>query len=564
MRIKTAILIMLMLPIVMKSQNATATLGNMISCAGENVLVPMDVTNFIDVGSMTFFIGYDTNAAEFLSLQNINPAIPAPINFFASNGQVAIAYSHTVGFNIASGKIFDLSFTFLGDSTLLPFNPGTEIANIDLQEIPLDTYPGSIKSSLLITGNPENVTSYPDSDVTFGVTSPGNPDYQWQENSGTGWNDLQNNSTYSGANTDTLTINDVPLSFNGYYYRCKLSDNECNETSDSALLTVIPTYPVASLGIISSCPGNTVLEPLVVSEFLDVIEFTFNISFNTDYLVFKGFENIHADLLPGELISSPLTDPPGVVIHYVIASPVNITSGKLFDLKFDYGSQDHLLLFETGSVVLNSLSNPIDIAFSNGAIYQYAVPQVISQPEDITVSEFEDAFFQVEAVNTDEYHWQISTDGGESWNILTNIPPYFNVNTSLLTISPATADMDGHQFDCRLDNENCTIYSSAATLFVDTLTYTGNLDKEIQLIVHPVPFRDRIYLSLPANYSCNIIQVYNIQGMLLYSFNINQTRGQQELNLDLSALPEGLFFLRITGMRDGKPAIEQKKILKTN
>ena len=90
MRIKLAILILLV-PIALKSQNATATLGNVFSCEGENTLVPMDVTGFIDVGSMQFYIAYDTNSAEFLSLQHINPAVPAPIRFNAKNSVISIA-----------------------------------------------------------------------------------------------------------------------------------------------------------------------------------------------------------------------------------------------------------------------------------------------------------------------------------------------------------------------------------------------------------------------------------------------------------------------------------------
>ncbi len=94
MRFKLAILILILQPIIMKSQNATATIGNITSCAGDTVLAPVDVTNFIDVGAMTIYIGYDTNAAEFLSLQNINSAIPGGISFNAVNGQLGIAYSN--------------------------------------------------------------------------------------------------------------------------------------------------------------------------------------------------------------------------------------------------------------------------------------------------------------------------------------------------------------------------------------------------------------------------------------------------------------------------------------
>jgi len=548
----------------MKSQNATATIGNITSCAGENVLVPLDVTNFNDVGAMTIYIGYDTNAAEFLSIQNINPAIPGSITSNAVNGQVSIAYSNTTPFYISGETLFDLSFSFLGDSTLLPFNPGTEIANSNLEIIPLDMFPGSISNSIQLINQPDSVQSYPDNDVTFRVTSLGNPDYQWQENTGSNWIDLQNNDIYSGVTNDTLTIHDVPLSFNGYTYRCVLTADNCTEITDVALLEVAEAFPVATLGFISSCPEIELLEPLFVGDFLDVIEFTFNISFDTDFLEFQGLENIHPDLLPGNLTTSPLPDPPGVVIHWDYTSPVSITSDKLFDLKFYYTSQNQVLAFEAGSEVLNSFSNPVNITLNNGAVIQHPVPQVVSQPLNDTVIENQEATFTVEAIGANEYLWQISTDGGSSWIDLTDVPPYYNVHTAMLTISPAVYSMNEYQFACRLDNNYCTAYSSAALLVVDTLTYIGDRDGKGSLQVHPVPFHDMIHVSLPGDISFNFISVYDLRGILLYSFDLNQTHGQQEIDLDLSPLPEGLFFLKLSGNRYGEPVFEQRKILKTN
>jgi hypothetical protein len=56
-----------------------------------------------------------------------------------------------------------------------------------------------------------------------------------------------------------------------------------------------------------------------------------------------------------------------------------------------------------------------------------------------------------------------------------------------------------------------------------------------------------------------------MSGTLLYSFEIiNNTREQGEIELDLSALPGGLFFLRFSGNYMDHPVVEQKKILKTN
>jgi hypothetical protein len=548
---------------IMKSQNATATIGNVTTCAGEDILVPLDVTNFIEVGAMTIYIGYDTNATEFLSLQNINPAVPGFITYNASNGQINIAYSNTNPFSLSDDKLFDLEFTFFGDSTLLPFNPGSEIANTNLEIIPLETFPGSIANSILLIDQPENVQSYPDNDVIFRVTSLGTPNYQWQENTGSGWADLQENEIYSGVTDDTLNIYDVPLSFNGYHYRCVLTAGECTVISDAALLEVATAFPVATLGYISSCPEMEILEPLFVGDFLDVVEFTFNISFNPAYLTFITLENIHTDLLPGILTTSPLTDPPGIVIHWESTIPVSITSGKLFDLRFAYESLNHTLSFEEGSVVLNSFSNPVNIMLNNGTVNQYPTPLITSQPQNDSVVEEEDAMFTVETSGTDEYLWQISTDGGDNWTSLTNTIPYYYVNTATLTISPVTYSMNGHLFACRLDNGYCTVYSSSALLNVDTLTYINTLDQKELFQVHPVPFRDRLHVSLPAYFPCNLINIYDTRGILVNSVKINQTKDSQEISLDLSALQVGVYFLQASGNLNGHATIESKIILKT-
>lgn len=565
MRFKLAILIILLQPIIMKSQNATATIGNVTSCEGDTVLAPVDVTNFIDVGAMTMYIGYDTNAAEFISLQNINAAIPGGISYNASNGQVGIAYSNIISFSITSGKIFDLRFSFLGDSTLLPFNTGTEIANSDLVIIPLDLYTGSIENSIGLISQPDSVESYPDNDVIFRVTSLGNPNYQWQENTGSGWIDLQNNQDYSGVDNDTLTVHDVPLSYDGYTYRCVLTADNCTEISDVALLEVALAFPAATLGLVSSCPEYVVFEPLFVGDFLDVIEFTFNISFDTAFLSFESLENIHPDLLPGNLITAPLPDPPGVTIHWEHSNPVSIISGKLFDLKFNYESQDQTLVFEAGSEVLNSASNAIDITLTNGHINQHDIPQITSQPENDTVTEGQDGFFTIEALGTSEYIWQVSIDGGNSWTYLSDTPPYYNTHTAALTISPAVYEMNNYQFSCRLDNQYCQVYSDAATLVVDTLTFIGTTDGNGILQIYPIPFRENIHIGLPGDYSCTLISVFDSRGLMLYSCKVNLNQGHsQDVELNLGELPEGIYFLKFEGTRNGKTEFELRKILKTN
>jgi hypothetical protein len=564
MRIKLIILIILLYPQIMNSQNATATIGNVTSCAGENILVPLDVTGFTDVGAMTIYISYDTNAASFLSIQNINPAIPGSISVNDLNGNINIAYSFIVPFTISSGNLFDLNFTFLGDSVLLPFLPGTEIANTNLEVIPLDTYPGSIANSIQIINQPENVQSYPDNDVFFRITSLGTPEYQWQENNGSGWADLQNNEIYSGVNNDTLTIYDVPVSFNGYQYRCELTAGECLEISDTASLEVASAFPVATLGFISSCPGNEIFEPLFVGDFLDVIEFTFNISFDTSNLVYLDIVNIHPDLSPGDITVSPVIDPVGISIHWENTNPLSIISDKLFDLKFDYENQDQVISFEQGSEVLNSFANPINITFNNGGLIQFPLPNILSQPVNDSVTELQDAHFEVVVSGANNYQWMLSTDGGSSWNDLTDTPPYSDVNTSLLTINPAVYSMNNYQFSCRLENEFCYANSTSATLIVDTLTYINTNSDIPGVLVYPVPFRDFVTITLPQALLYNSINIFDAEGKQITSCGINETQLYiNKVRLNLSDLTGGVYFLKLEGQLNGKIVTELKKIIKT-
>ena len=95
-------------------------------------------------------------------------------------------------------------------------------------------------------------------DTSFTITSTGtNLVYQWQlsTDGGTVWNNISNgstNPTYSGVSTFTLSLTNVPVSCNGYKYRCNVSAS-CPPvaTSEEAILNVA----TPSLSIISQ-PTN--------------------------------------------------------------------------------------------------------------------------------------------------------------------------------------------------------------------------------------------------------------------------------------------------------------------
>jgi hypothetical protein len=354
------------------------------------------------------------------------------------------------------------------------------------------------------------------------------------------------------------------MNFNGYQYRCELTAGECLEISDTALLEVASAFPVASLGYISTCPEAIIFEPLFVGDFLDVIEFTFEISFDTSNLNYIELANIHPDIQPGDLTVSPLMVPPGISVHWENINPLSITSDKLFDLKFNYESQDQVISFEEGSEVLNSFSNPVNITLNDGGLIQYPIPVILSQPRNDTVTELQEAHFEVLASGTSTYQWMLSTDGGSSWNDLSNAPPYYNVNTPVLSINPAVYSMNDHQFSCRLESDFCFAYSASASLIVDTLTFIKTLSNTPGVQVYPIPFRDHVTVTIPEYFLYSSINIYDAKGNLITSSGINETQlYNNKVRLNLPDLICGVYFLRVEGQLNGKIVTELKKIIKT-
>jgi len=56
--------------------------------------------------------------------------------------------------------------------------------------------------------------------------------YQWQLDAGTGFNNITDNSFYSGSNTINLTLTNTPTSWYGYQYRCIVNGNTYSDTTD--------------------------------------------------------------------------------------------------------------------------------------------------------------------------------------------------------------------------------------------------------------------------------------------------------------------------------------------
>ena len=69
-------------------------------------------------------------------------------------------------------------------------------------------------------------------------TNYSNPSFQWQMNTGSGFQDIINSGQFSGCTTNNLVISDVEIKNNNSKFRCLITNGTCKDTSGIAKLFV--------------------------------------------------------------------------------------------------------------------------------------------------------------------------------------------------------------------------------------------------------------------------------------------------------------------------------------
>lgn len=106
-----------------------------------------------------------------------------------------------------------------------------------------------ISAPIVITKQPLVAPTCELQNATITITDNGVDTYQWQlsTDNGTTWNNIVDDTTYSGASTNILVLTSVTNSIHGYKYRVRLEKigNSCGLTSAETILTVY-TLPVVN------------------------------------------------------------------------------------------------------------------------------------------------------------------------------------------------------------------------------------------------------------------------------------------------------------------------------
>lgn len=234
------------------SSQPSLTIGQELCCENTSVLLGVDVAGFDNVGSFTFFIQIDTLLVDYVAVENPNALLgnSLVVNFQPYLSQIAFSWFNMAGITIEEGTLFDLKLNYHHGNAALNFKD-CEITDPEGTIIEDVTYEnGSLLPPLEIAAHPQTQSVIQGEHAQFDIVlqNAGNQEYCWQEFNGIDWNDLSNDATYSGVFTSALSLDDVPLGFNNFQYRCRITYTSCSANSDAATLNVVPLTVLDNLG----------------------------------------------------------------------------------------------------------------------------------------------------------------------------------------------------------------------------------------------------------------------------------------------------------------------------
>lgn len=296
---------------------------------------------------------------------------------------------------------------------------------------------GPAPPAIIITLQPSDVDICNGENTSFTVTADGDTGltYQWQEDQGSGFIDISDDTRFSGTGTSQLSISNAENAMSGFKYRCVISgDNAPDVTSGFAEINilapvVITTQPTDE----TASAGNNI---------------TFTTTATGDNIVYQ-WQKDDVDL-SGETMSS-LT-----LISVAIS---------------DQGSYKCII------------SNQCNSEESNTALLTIATAliSITTHPQDVTVCEKDNLSFTIVASGDTGLTYQWQEDQGSGFADIVDNSTFSGSNMAILSISEANAGLSGYQYQCVVSSDNAeSIPSSQATITVEsvptpTITLTNDI-----------------------------------------------------------------------------------------
>lgn len=293
------------------------------------------------------------------------------------------------------------------------------------------TPPPPAQSAPTITLQPTDQSATAGGNTSFSVTASAASaplSYQWQTLGGGTWTDV------AGATSATFVVTAVTPAQNGSQFRVVVVGNGLAVISVPVTLTVTPAPVIAGISVQPA--DQAVTEPAVA---------TFNVTATgTAPLAYRW----------QRLTAGTWTDVAGAT-GASYSTPATVRAN-------DNGAQFRVIVSNSVGSVTSGLAtltvNPAPVA-----------PAFTAQPANATVTEPAIASFTVAATGTPapSLQWQVSTDGGTSWN---NVAGGTGATSANYSTAATTVAMNGWRYRAVATSSAGTANSNAAVLTVNAAT----------------------------------------------------------------------------------------------
>ncbi len=294
-----------------------------------------------------------------------------------------------------------------------------------------------------VTEQPEPETIDEGEDTEFsvaGTVTLGEVTFQWQysDDEGDTWIDITDGGIYDGAQTDTLTLEDVTPESNGYLYRCVLSNMGCDVPSDEVFLFVATFCPTVTLQPTAEEIFYGQDTEFTAAGIVSIGSISYQWQVNDD----GGWDDIVDDAVYNGAATDTLT----------LTFPPEELSGYLYRCVLTKVGCEGVL---TDSVALTVGSS---------------CPEITDQPVPQEIFEGQDAEFLIVATvpfGTLTYQWQVNDGGG--WDDVVDDAVYSGATTDTLTLTAPPIESTGYLFRCVLSNLGCDVNSDEVELLVEEI-----------------------------------------------------------------------------------------------
>jgi hypothetical protein len=396
----------------------------------------------------------------------------------------------------------------------------TTPANLDG---PGNTVKDYVQQVPYITAQPSNkdlcVSSPTNTSFTVSANNTGGT-YQWQVSTDNGatWSNLSNGGIYSTVTTATLNLTTVTAAYDGYMYRLLLSHPAyiCSPLISTAVTLrafgAKPAQPGIINGDVTVCPSvsglgySITVVPQTVS-YAWTLPSGWSLTAGTGTNAITATSGTTGGNIQVSGINTCGTGTARLLAVTVAApaptftAPTATTACQSVDVTYttQSGKSNYVWNITTGSLGADytitsggtSLDNSMTLKWltvgSKSVTVSYTSGGCSGTDATKTITVNSNAIITVQPVSpaamcagsgsssisvtatgsVTSYQWQVSTDGGSTWNNISNVAPYSNVTTASMSISSPPIGLNNAQYHCLVIGSCGTVTSNAATLTVN-------------------------------------------------------------------------------------------------